>query len=162
MLLEWLLETCSTECFLFKKVKCECYASECYAVDFTDSKNLRNKKKIMVLAIIVAEIGKVNCMVTWPWGARSCMTDTLLITTDLNFFIIQWWELRKNRRDSIRRGWNSHGHINMGGGIESRHRSRSSDKVTTLKMFFRIVRWSEHRKRLKQYKYIIDTVSDII
>ena len=46
------------------KVKCECYASECYAVDFTDSKNLRNKKKIMVLAIIVAEIGKVNCMVT--------------------------------------------------------------------------------------------------
>ena len=49
MLLEWLLETCSTECFLFKKVKCECYASECYAVDFTDSKNLRNKKKIMVL-----------------------------------------------------------------------------------------------------------------
>ena len=27
------------------KVKCECYASECYAVDFTDSKNLRNKKR---------------------------------------------------------------------------------------------------------------------
>jgi hypothetical protein len=46
------------------KVKCECYASECYAVAFTDPKKPKKQKKIMVLGITVAEIGKVNCMVT--------------------------------------------------------------------------------------------------
>ena len=118
------------------KVKCECYASDCYFVDFSDPKNLRNKKKIMVPGIIVAEIAKVIFMVTWPWDTRSCMTDTLLNKTDLNFFIIQWWDFRKNQCDSIHRVWNSNGHINIAGGIESRHRSRSSEKVTTLIMFF--------------------------
>ena len=54
-------------CTVTHKVTRKFYASMCYAIDFLDPKNLRNKKKIMVLALIVPEIGKVNCIVTWPW-----------------------------------------------------------------------------------------------
>ena len=49
---------------LTHKVTRECNSSVSYAIDFPDPKNLRNKKKIMVVALIVPMIGKVNCMVT--------------------------------------------------------------------------------------------------
>ena len=102
------------------------------------TKKPTKQKKIMVLAVIVAEIGFRSLVWSrdlevqghaWPPRYWLQLISTSSSYNDENL-------QKKNQCDSIHRGWNSNGHINIEGGIESRHRSRSSNKVTTLKMFF--------------------------
>ena len=81
------------------KVTRKFYASICYAIDFPDPKNLRNKKKILVLALIVPEIGKVNCIVTRDLDVlsrtRSRVNSTRLFVMPLTFLTRKTWETRK-------------------------------------------------------------------
>ena len=53
--------------------------------EFLDPKNPKNKKKIIALACIQAEMGKVTYKVTWPWRTRSPAKVTVLVYVSLSF-----------------------------------------------------------------------------
>ena len=61
------------------KVTLDSYSVDLYLFDIRDPKNLRNKKKIIALASLEAELGKVTLRVTWPCHTRSRSIVTVWI-----------------------------------------------------------------------------------
>ena len=61
------------------KVTLDSYSVDSYLFDIRDPKNLRNKKKIIALASLEPELGKVTLRVTWPCHTRSRLIVTVWI-----------------------------------------------------------------------------------
>ena len=68
-----------------------------YSIDFSELKNLRNKKKIIAVACIQAEIESVTFKVTWPWRTRSPVKATTFAYMLLTFLSGKTVETKKNR-----------------------------------------------------------------
>ena len=67
-----------------------------YSIDFPEVKKYRNKKKIIAVACIQAEIESVTFKVTWPWRTRSRVKVTTLAYIPLTFLRWITSETKKN------------------------------------------------------------------
>ena len=77
------------------KVTLDIYCVDSYLFDIRDPKNLRNKKKIIVLASLEPEIRKVTLMVTWPCHTRSRLIVTVWIHIYLTSATLKTCETKK-------------------------------------------------------------------
>ena len=102
---------------LIYKVTLDSYSVELYLFETLDPENLLNKERIIALASLEPELGRVTLRVTWP-----CMTRSRLIVTD---WIYIYWkfatpktcETKKDHRSSVTRTrvWKGYaqGHVTL-------------------------------------------------
>ena len=98
-------------------VTLDSYSLDLYLFDIRDPKNLRNKKKIIALASLEPELGKVTLRVTWPCHTRSRLIVTVWIYIYLTSATLKTNETKKNHRSSVtstrvRKG-HAQGHVTL-------------------------------------------------
>ena len=72
---------------LIYKVTLNSYSVELYLFETLDPENLPNKKRIIALASLEPELGKVTLRVTWFWHTRSRVIVTVVTVWSYNFFL---------------------------------------------------------------------------
>ena len=85
------------------KVTLDSYNVDLYLFDIRDPKNLQNKKKIIALASLEPELGKVTLRVTWPCHTRSRLIVTVWIYIYLTSATLKTCETKKDHRSSVTR-----------------------------------------------------------
>ena len=83
------------------KVTLDSYSVDLYLFDIRDPKSLRNKKKIIALASLVPELGKVTLRVTWPWHTRSRVIVAVWNYIFLTSLALKTCKTKKNHRSGV-------------------------------------------------------------